>query len=522
MNRKAAGWSALGVAALMGCSAGWSATQAEDRFTLGAGLTIRADRIEKDERGLRIYLPSLPSEPIVVTPQLAQIIGLQNARAAAAGVMQAAIHGSNTIGSELMVNLIKAYANSKEADMVSSATGEDELMIEIKRRGTDAPSATIELHAKGSATAFIDLAAHRADIGMASRAIKKEEIDQGRAAQLGDLKAQGEKFLGLDGVTVIINRNNPISALPLDKLALMFGGELRDWAQVDQQNRISGPIRVYARDEKSGTFDTFKSLVLDPAKKVIHATERFEDSDKLVEKVASDPLGIGFIGLSYAEKGEVKKVALVSECGLPSTATTFSIKTEEYPLARRLFLYTPTPQNNRLAQDLLDFVKTSPDTQRVISETGFVNADIEFERFDNQAQRFAQLAFLPNQNLQDVRAFIDDVRFAKRASRTFHFITGSADLDPKGVEDVGLLARELMSPTFGERRFLIVGFASDKEGNRDAVKRLSELRAKTVAQMLREQGAKNVFQDNARGYGSAAPVSCNPERNQRVEVWLQD
>jgi phosphate transport system substrate-binding protein len=520
MTGKAAISIAVGLAALTA----WSTARAEERYPLGAGLSIRADRIEKDDRGMRIYLPSLPSEPIVVSPLLAQILGAQSARAAAAGgTLQAAIHGSNTIGSELMPNLIKAYANAKEAEAVSSATGEDELMIEIKQRGSDAPSATIELHAKGSTTAFIDLVAHRADIGMASRAIKKEEIDQGRGAQLGDLKQQGEKFLGLDGVTVIINRANPLSALPLDKLAAIFAGELRDWAQADAQNRIQGPIRVYARDDKSGTYDTFKTLVLDPAKKVLHAAERFEDSDKLVEKVASDKLGIGFVGLSYAEKGEVKKLALVSECGLPSTATTFSIKTEEYPLARRLFLYTPTPQNNRLAQDILDFVKSSPDTQRIISETGFVNSDIEFEKFDNQAQRFAQLAFLPNQNVADVRAFIDDVRFAKRASRTFHFVANSTDLDAKGTEDVGLLARELMSPTFGERRFLIIGFASDREGGgRDGAKRLSEQRAKVVAQMLREQGAKNVFQDNARGYGAVAPVSCNGERNQRVEVWLQD
>jgi outer membrane protein OmpA-like peptidoglycan-associated protein len=92
----------------------------------------------------------------------------------------------------------------------------------------------------------------------------------------------------------------------------------------------------------------------------------------------------------------------------------------------------------------------------------------------------------------------------------------------KATDDVRLLARDLMSSTFGNRRFLIVGFASEKEGNRDAAKRLSEMRARAVAQALREFGAKNVYQDNARGYATAVPVSCNSERNQRVEVWLRD
>jgi phosphate transport system substrate-binding protein len=500
-----------------------AAVHAEEQFELGAGLSIRADRVEKTELGLRLYLPSLPTEPLVLSPLLAQAIGAQQDSRRNAGTnMRTAIHGSNTIGSELMVNLIKAYANSKEADIITSTTGEDELMIQIRQRGSNTASAAIELHAKGSSTAFEDLAAHRADIGMASRAIKKEEIDRGRNAQIGDLKGQGERFLGLDGVSVFVNRANPISAASMDKIAKIFSGEMRDWSQVDPQFPVQGPIRVYARDEKSGTYDTFKTLVLDPAKKAIRATERFEDSDKLVEKVASDPQGIGFAGLSYADKGEVKKLALVSECGLPSEATPFSIKTEEYPLSRRLYLYTPTPQNNRLAQDILDFVETSPETQQVISETGFVNSDIAFERFANQAQRFAYFAFLPNQNFQDTRAFIDDVRFAKRASRTFHFGANSVELDRKAQDDARLLARELVSSTFGDRRFLIVGFASDKEGNRDAAKRLSELRAHAVAQVLRDFGARNVFQDNARGYGTAVPVSCNSERNQRVEVWLQD
>jgi phosphate transport system substrate-binding protein len=499
---------------------------AEDEFnqiTLGdSSLSLRADRVLRDQRGTKsIYLPSLPSDPVVLSPLLAQAIAAKGGNTSE-GSTHVAIHGSNTIGAVLMGNLIQAYANSKEADTVLSETATDEFKIDIMRRGSNTPSATVELFAHGSATGFVDLVAHKADIGMSSRGIKPDEIEQGRKAQLGDLKAEGERFLGLDGVIVFVNRLNPISALSIDKIAGIFSGDIRDWSQVDNLNQIRGPIRVYARDDKSGTFDTFKTLVLDPAKKTLSATERFEDSDKLVEKVASDEKAIGFVGFAYAEREGVKKLALVADCGLPTKATEFSIKTEEYPLARRLYLYTPTPQNNRLAQDILDFVKGSLDTQRVIKESGFVNSDIAFEPFDMQAQRVAQLAFLPNQNNQDNKGFIEAVRFAQRASLTFHFAANTDELDAKARDDVRLLAKQLTSPTFGDRRFLIIGFASDKEGNRDAAKRLSEARARRVAVALRDQGAKNVYQDTALGYGNAAPVSCNNDQNQRVEVWLQN
>jgi phosphate transport system substrate-binding protein len=490
----------------------------DELLQLGRGLNVRAEHIERDgDRDLRVYLPSLLT-PLIVPQLLAQAAGARTGGSAAAGTLQLSVHGSNTIGSELMVNLIRAYANANEADVESREVREDERELLIKQRGSGQSRAVIELHSHGSATAFTDLAAGRADLGMASRAVKKEEVDKARSAQLGDLKAEGETVIGLDGLAIIVNRKNPISALPLNRIAQIFSGQVRDWAQVDAQGRFQGAIKVYARDERSGTWTTFKDLVLDPAKSELRATERFEDSKGLVEKVESDPLAIGFVGLAYAVN--VKTLAVVSECGLPSLPSSFSIKTEEYPLSRRLYLYTPTPQRNALAQALLDYVK-SDDAQAVVKSSDFVNFDVEFADFDNQAQRFAQFAYLSSQQLQEARGFVEDVRFASRASVTFHFPTRSDQLDAKAMDDVRRLAKKLTVPPFDEQRFLIIGFASDKDGSKDDAKRLSEMRALAVAQALRQEGVKNVYQDNARGYGLTAPVTCNSERNQRVEVWLQ-
>jgi hypothetical protein len=74
-----------------------AAVQAEERFELGAGLSVRADRVEKTETALKLYLPSLLTEPLVLSPRLAQAIRAnQGARPNAGANMEAAIHGSNT------------------------------------------------------------------------------------------------------------------------------------------------------------------------------------------------------------------------------------------------------------------------------------------------------------------------------------------------------------------------------------------------------------------------------------------
>jgi phosphate transport system substrate-binding protein len=97
-------------------------------------------------------------------------------------------------------------------------------------------------------------------------------------------------------------------------------------------------IRIYAWDDKSGTFETFRALVLG-VKTLVSDAKRFEDSDALSEAVASDPRGVGFIGLPYVHSA---KALAVSESGARALqATRLTVSTEDYPLPRRLYLYAP-------------------------------------------------------------------------------------------------------------------------------------------------------------------------------------
>src|SRR5262249_25648058 len=123
--------------------------------------------------------------------------------------------------------------------------------------GESSPKA-IEIHAHGSATAFTDLLENKSDIGLSSRRIKPEETKT--LSALGDMSSPAcEHILALDGIAVIVNRDNPVQSLSREQVAKIFSGEITSWTQV-LINR--GKIKVYARDDKSGTFDSFKSLVL--------------------------------------------------------------------------------------------------------------------------------------------------------------------------------------------------------------------------------------------------------------------
>jgi len=436
------------------------------------------------------------------------------------------IHGSNTIGAELMPRLIEAYAQSRgERAKISSGTSAE--VAEIKVLGGDGKNrATIDLQSHGSGTAAPGLASGRAVIGMASRALNAAELLQLTQEGLGDMRSpENEHVVGLDGIIVIVSPRNPVAKLSLQQLQAIFSGAVSDWSQV---GGTPGPINVYARDAKSGTFDTFKTLVLDPGKqKLLSSAQRFESSNELSDMVANDPNSIGFIGFAYLRNA--KPVSLVNECGMSFTPSTFDVKTEEYPLARRLFLYSGKLPANSFAAGLLDF-SMSLDAQAIVRDSGFIDHEL-------QLQSVRQLGRIADAQSVKQKGGIGDpfvtlareIQETSRISATMRFRYNSIELDNKALKDIDILAQflQFMRETQSGSRLLLVGF-TDSVGALDknialSLERANAVRLALLRKLRNPQYARLI---ETRGYGPALAVACNEseagrDKNRRVEVWIR-
>jgi len=198
------------------------------------------------------------------------------------------IHGSNTIGAQLMPNTIERFAESENysAEKVVGNDAEEVLYKLTTNDGKDV--AAIDLRSHGTGTAPPSLAQGKAQIGEMSRPMNAAEI---KAITDAGLKIKTHVY-ALDGLLVFVSPQNPVKALSLEQIAKVFAGEIKDWAQVGGR---PGKINLYARDNKSGTFDTFDALVLKPQKLKISAeAKRFESTTDLSDETARDPNGIGF------------------------------------------------------------------------------------------------------------------------------------------------------------------------------------------------------------------------------------
>lgn len=439
------------------------------------------------------------------------------------GPTQLSISGSNTIGNQLMPALIEAYAGSTGIKL-TKVVGADPLDLEFRLSGRDGREAgAIALHRHGSSTAFADLEKRVAQIGMASRPVKTEEAQKLITAGLGDLRLPGsEHILGLDGLIVLVSPENPIVSLPVDAIAKIFSGQITDWSQIGQP---AGAINVYAPAASSGTFDTFDHLVLKPNKLALTANaKRTENHAEQSDWVAHDPLGIGFTGIAYQRNA--KAVNIRTQCGLISQPSVFNIKTEEYPLSRRLFLYTFGPPQDPVASGLLSFA-LSPQAQKIVRQSEFIDQTPERAAFTSQAERMASALFAAPEDFDTalMKTFTDDTKSGERLSVTFRFQTASYTLDNKALADARRLVELLKSDAYGKKSILLAGFA-DTQGPFGINTTLSQNRAQAVLAALRANGLpKGQPKIVSKGYSELAPVACNTtpddmQRNRRVEVWV--
>ncbi len=422
------------------------------------------------------------------------------------------LQGSTTIGTDLAPALVEAFLKKKGATSVSTvaqAPGADgktdtKIVEATFPAGTmpDGPDVGVEIQYRGSDTAFTDMKTNKCDIGMASRPVKPDE-----QVGLGDLTSPAnEHVLALDGIAIIVGSNNPFGTLSKGDLASIFSGKTTNWSKVNNGHR---PIKLYARDENSGTHDTFQNLVLGKTK--MATAQRFDSSEALVDAVAKDPDGIGYVSLSFVKDNMPIKAVAIGNGAAARQPTVFTVQTEDYLLSRRLYLYTPTPARSALASEFVQYT-ISDAGQDVVKSVGFVGQSIP---------KKADIPLAPALPPDAPGEYAALVKGATRLPFNFRFRTGSDQLDNKALADLGRFQRWIVANRDQVVAPLLIGFA-DSTGAADANMRLSKSRAATVAAKLNQAG----LYPAVNGFGSACPVADNSsdggrEQNRRVEVWVK-
>lgn len=410
--------------------------------------------------------------------------------------------GSNTIGKRLAPRLVEAFmksegcSNIKETISKESDEGKEHDVISVTCQiNSDSYGVTIKPWGSNYALKFL-LGDRSADIAMMSRQIGDKDIAKYPTAS--DLRSRNnEHVIALDAIAIIANQQESSQPVSITDLKKIFS------SGIDADGK---QFKLYSRDTKSGTYDTFEALVMN--KQPISPKATFlEDSKQLVNDVASQPGALGFVSLAAADGGGVSILPVKSAKGSAVfRPNRFTIKSEDYPLTRRLYLYINQATSNQKVAKFIDFV-IGQEGQKVVDANDFVSQELLADKSEENASKCASL-----------------VSGSEALSTKFRFKTGSDILDSKAIVDIYRLKDYLISRSINPSRVVLLGFADNigLKANNDA---LSTTRAREVADQLEKAGFV-INNDNVNGLGSSNPVASNDTedgrtKNRRVEICIK-
>ncbi len=212
------------------------------------------------------------------------------------------------------------------------------------------PDITVNVQGGGSTAGVQATLNGTCNIGCSSRNLKPDE----RSLRI--------VLIALDGVAVILHKDNPIDDLSVEQVRGIFSGKITSWRELDGQDTDIIPV---TREEGSGTRASFESMIMGDEQ--ISDACLVQDSNGAVrEIIATTPQGVGYISVGLVDDRE-KAVAIG---GIEPTLA--NLISEKYRFSRPfLLLLREEPKGD--IKTFIEYV-LSPEGQEILGSSGLIPA----------------------------------------------------------------------------------------------------------------------------------------------------
>lgn len=143
-----------------------------------------------------------------------------------------------------------------------------------------------------------------------------------------------------DALVIIVNQENPVSAITLQDVKNLFNGKITNWKQL---GGLDAPVDVFVRKSKnSGVGRTLRKNVFADYDKKLYSTKEFESTGPLEQEIITNKNAIAVTGVSSARLRDVK---ILNLDGVEPTVD--NVKAGKYKIYRPLYV-TYNPESPRL------------------------------------------------------------------------------------------------------------------------------------------------------------------------------
>lgn len=246
-------------------------------------------------------------------------------------------------------------ASDKKLVLTGSSTMAPLVSEIAKRFEKENVGVRVDVQTGGSSRGIADAKQGTADIGMSSRALKGEEAKE----LIGTT-------LAMDGVAIVLHKDNPVKALTNDQITNMFTGKVTNWKDVGGGG---GQIVVMNRAEGRSELELFTHyLGLKPQD--VKASIIVGENAQTVKSVAGNKLGISYlsVGTAVSEAAAGAPIKALPLDGIEPSPET--VQSGKFPMSRPLVLVTKGAPSG-LAKKFIDFC-LSARVHDLIKEYSFV------------------------------------------------------------------------------------------------------------------------------------------------------
>ena len=251
-------------------------------------------------------------------------------------------------------DLSDTSSNENTVITISGSTSVGPLAEKLAASFEKRENVKIEINQIGSSAGITNAISGVSEIGMSSRDLKQEELDQG-IEQL---------VIAHDGIVVVAHPSNRVKDLTVDQVKEIFTGKVSNWKDIGGEDK---EIVVVSREEGSGSRDAFQEIVGYESGELTPNAVIANGNGNIKTTVATNENAVGFISFEYMDD----TVSALKYNGVEPTAA--NVLAGKYKLSRP-FLFVYKDGVSDAAQKFMDFI-VSADGQKIVEEAGAIPLD---------------------------------------------------------------------------------------------------------------------------------------------------
>ena len=218
-------------------------------------------------------------------------------------------------------------------------------------------------------------------LAIATRTLTKEEMNSFHSRKFYPREIK----LAIDGLALIVNRQNPDSLISVRDIRRILTGEVQTWKEIYPASRLTG-IRLVFDNKNSSTVRFAVDSICQGKPLSTKEVKALRTNQQVIDYVARTPDAIGVIGVNWlgnrsdttnlSFRDEIRVMSVSAE-DVATPANSYKpyqayLFYGQYPLARPIYVLLNDPRN-ALPWGFASFL-TSDRGQRIILKSGLVPA----------------------------------------------------------------------------------------------------------------------------------------------------